>query len=680
MNSFGDGVLILALVTTVYAVFSGAVGARGGSVRMVRSAERSLLAAFVLISLAILSLAVLFIQDEFLVEYVAGHSNRDLPLFFKVSALWSGQQGSLLFWSWLLSGYAFLVVLQNRHRNRSLMPWVVVVLGGTLGFFLILNNFISNPFAELRLVDGNLPPQPFTPQDGRGLNPLLQHPAMLIHPPILYLGYIGFIIPFAFAVSAMMTRDLGDGWIRTVRRWTLAAWLFQGVGILLGGRWAYVELGWGGYWAWDPVENASLMPWLTGTAFLHTVIVAEKKRMLRVWTMVLVIFTYLLCIFGTFLTRSGVMSSVHAFAKSPIGPWFAGFLTLSAFLSFYLLFTRLDYLRSSNRLESVVSREAGFLLNNLVLLVMCFGVLAGTLFPVLSEWVQGTKISVGPPFFNMVQRPLGLLLLFLMGVGPLFAWRRTSTRGLRNNFSVPLVAGLVAGLGIGAWMLTTGALKGWVLLSVMICTFVTVTVVIEFERGIRARMRNHGEWFGRALVNLTLRNTRRYGGYLAHFGLVLIFIGFTGSAFNREMQAEVSEGSEVHYDEYTFHVERLYSGTTPNYAYDAATVAVYDRGRRVAELYPSRRLYLAREQPASEVSMYSTLNRDIYAVISRSAGGGGSRATLTVYINPLVNWIWIGGFVMALGTGICFVPSRRGAMARRSARPGEDEEARKAAG
>ena len=437
MNQAGSVAIIAAFAFSAYAIVAGVLGGRLRSLRITRSAERATLAFLAMITLAVLALEYMILTDDFHNAYVAAHSNRDLPLYYKVPVLWAGQEGSLLFWTWLLSIYSGLVVLMNRRKNRQLMPYVVMVLMGTGVFFSTLILFVANPFGELALASpGGL--QPFTAADGNGLNPALQYPSMVIHPPMLYLGYVGMVVPFAFAMSALITKQLGDNWIRTTRRWTMVPWMFLGVGIVLGGNWAYDVLGWGGYWGWDPVENASLLPWLAGTAFLHSVMIQEKRGMLKVWNIALVIATFFLSIFGTFLTRSGIVSSVHAFAQSNIGPFFAVFLGIIAFFSLTLLFLRLDYLKSENQLDSVVSRESGFLFNNWILLAAVFAVLWGTIFPIISKAVQNETVTVGAPFFNKVMVPIGLLLLFLTGAGPLLAWRKTSFQSMKQNFTVPM--------------------------------------------------------------------------------------------------------------------------------------------------------------------------------------------------------------------------------------------------
>src|ERR1043165_8452271 len=447
MDVFGSFALILAFVCAAYALVGGIAAIITRHPLLIKSARQAGIAVCALIFTATFSLVYLFFTDNYSVAYVVSHSNRDLSIFFKVAALWSGQEGSLLFWSVLLAIYVFSVLLVYRNKNGELMPYVGVVLAGVQIFFLTLNNFVASPFKVLATPGAHGALDIFTRADGNGLNPLLQYPEMVIHPPNLYSGYTGFTIPFAFALAALLARYPGEKWIHLTRKWTMIAWCFQTVGILLGAHWAYAVLGWGGYWGWDPVENASWLPWLTGTAFLHSVMMQEKRGMMKVWNVWLVFITFMLCILGTLLTRSGVVSSVHAFAQSSIGNWFVGFLCIVLGVCLIGYFKNKDYLKSENQLDSMVSRESSFLFNNLVLLVACIGVLSGTLFPVFSEWFTGSRISVGAPFFNKVNIPLGLLLLALTGIGPLIAWRKASTSNLRRQFTWPVVTGVVVLIG-----------------------------------------------------------------------------------------------------------------------------------------------------------------------------------------------------------------------------------------
>src|SRR3979490_2579870 len=481
MDVFGTFALILAFVCAVYAFGGGIAAIFTRHPLLIKSTRQAGMATCALIFLATFSLEYLFFSDNFANAYVVAHSNRDLSTFYKVAALWSGQEGSLLFWSFLLAVYVLSVLITYRNKNGELMPYVGVVMAGVQIFFLTLNNFVASPFKALASpgADGVL--NYVARADGSGLNPLLQYPEMVIHPPNLYSGYTGFTIPFAFALGALLARYPGEKWIHLTRKWTMIAWCFQTMGILLGAHWAYAVLGWGGYWGWDPVENASLLPWLTGTAFLHSVMMQEKRGMMKVWNVWLVFCTFALCILGTLLTRSGVVSSVHAFAQSSIGTWFYSFLFLSLAACLIAFLKNRDYLRSDNQLDSMISRESSFLFNNLILLVACVAVLSGTLFPVLSEAIRGTKISVGPPFFNRVNIPIAMFLLFLTGVGPLLSWRKTSMESLRRNFGWPLLAGVVAAIVAVAF----GLREFYVTLCLMLSAFVTFTVFSEFYRGAR---------------------------------------------------------------------------------------------------------------------------------------------------------------------------------------------------
>src|SRR5215471_16034314 len=472
----GQFALALAWVVTAYSVVASILGIRLKHDKLIASGRNAALGTAVCITTAIICLGYLFAVSDFSIKYIAAHSNRDLPFYFKVSSIWGGQEGSLLFWGWLLTVYSALVIMQNWRKHSSMMPYVTAVLMLTSLFFTSMHLFAVNPFNQTVIVSAQTSPLPFVPRDGNGLNPLLQDAYMVIHPPMLYLGFVGFAVPFAFAMAAMVTRQLGDTWIRTTRRWTMVAWMFLSIGILLGGKWAYHELGWGGFWAWDPVENASLMPWLIGTAFLHSVMVQEKKGMLKVWNIVLVIMTYIMSIFGTFLTRSGVVNSVYAFAQSSIGGYFAAFIVIALSAALYLLFDRLPYLKSENQMESIVSRESSFMFNNLVLLAACFAVFWGTMFPVISEAVKGVKITVSAPFFNKVNVPIAIFLMFLTGVGPLLAWRKASTDSLKRNFLVPAIMALLAGVVL----YIRGIHHFYGLVALVMSIFVAITIVREF--------------------------------------------------------------------------------------------------------------------------------------------------------------------------------------------------------
>ncbi len=657
MSDFGNFCLLLALVLAAYALIAALAGAARRQHRVVRSAEHAAIAACVVIGLATASMIYLLITGDFSVSHVASATNRDLPIFYKIAALWGAHDGSLLLWVFVTAVFSGVVIFQNRFRYRDMMPYVVAVLMVNLGFFLVLNLFLSNPFNQLMQVNVDGSMQRFIPADGRGLNPLLQYWAMVIHPPILYLGFIGFVVPFAFATAALITRQLGDSWIRTTRKYTLVTWLFLGVGLILGAKWAYVVLGWGGYWGWDPVENSSLMPWLIATAFLHSVIIQERKGMLKVWNMILVLLTYLLGVFGTFITRSGVVSSVHAFADSPLGEYFLAYMGLVAAGSLYLIIDRRPYLKSERPLDSVLSRESAFLFNNLMLVVACFAVLWGTMFPVLSEWLRGTKITVGPPFFNNVNIPIGLFLLFLTGVGPLFAWRKTSVESLKKAFFWPgilSVASCVALLGFGMRNL-------YAVVSLTLCVFVTVTIFEEFFKATRMRMKGSGENLLVAFSNLTLKNKRRYGGYIVHFGVVLIFVGLTGNAFNREVSQTMSVGDQLKIGDYTLKLTDYKESDSPNYISGTTFLEAYKNGKLLKTMKPEKRFYKAGDQQSTtEVSMYSTPKEDLYTVYI-GPGNDGRSFEIKAHVNPLVWWVWFGSAVLVFGTIVTLLPDRRGA-------------------
>ena len=662
MDIWGSFALLLALVAAVYAVVAGIAGIITRRTLLTKSARNAGMAVGVLVTLAVGALEYFFFTNNFSMAYVAEHSNRALPPFYKFAALWAGQEGSLLFWSWLLSIYAFLVLFVNRNKHPELMPYVGVVLAGVQTFFLTLNNFVASPFSVMAGGDAAGVMHVAKLAEGHGLNPLLQYPEMVIHPPMLYLGYTGFTVPFAFALAALLGRYPGEKWIHITRRWTMIAWCFQSVGILLGAHWAYAVLGWGGYWAWDPVENASLLPWITGTAFLHSVMMQEKRGMLKVWNIWLVFTTFMLCILGTLLTRSGVVSSVHAFAQSSIGDWFVGFLALTFIVCFWAYWKNRDYLRSDNQLDSLVSRESSFLFNNLILLAACFAVLWGTLFPVLSEWVSGSKISVGPPFFNKVNIPIALFLLLLTGIGPLLAWRKTSFDALRRNFAWPLGGGVLA--GIIAFVF--GFRDIYSVICLILGVFVTLTIFSEFFRGARVIAARDGTNLISAVGELTMRNTRRYGGYVVHFGMVLIFIGIAGVPFNRDIQSELSPGQSLKIGPYTILCQNFDQLANGNYESERATLEVFRNGKSEMMLYPERRFFLASQVTETMVAIQTSPLRDLYVVYA-GRSPESNKPVIHAYLNPLVKWIWFGGLVVVLGTGLALFPNRRTALVLRPA-------------
>ena len=654
MDVFGSFALVLAFVCAVYAIVGGIAAIVTRHPLLVKSARHAGMATCCLIFTATFSLEYLFFTDNFSAAYVVSHSNRDLATFYKIAALWSGQEGSLLFWSFLLSIYVFSVLIAYRNKNGELMPYVGVVMAGVQTFFLVLNNFVASPFKMLAIANANGSLTYFTREDGQGLTPLLQYPEMVIHPPNLYSGYTGFTIPFAFALGALLARYPGEKWIHLTRKWTMIAWTFQTLGIMLGAHWAYAVLGWGGYWGWDPVENASLLPWLTGTAFLHSVMMQEKRGMMKVWNVWLVFCTFGLCILGTMLTRSGVVSSVHAFAQSSIGSYFVGFLAITFLVCFAAYLKNRDYLKSENQLDSVVSRESSFLFNNLILLVSCVAVLSGTLFPVFSEWFTGDRISVGAPFFNKVNIPIGLILLFLTGVGPLLAWRKTSTDSLKRNFGWPLLVSLV----MGAVLFAFGVREFYSLICFILCIFVTSTIGMEFLRGSKVLHARTGSSFITCAIDLTMRNTRRYGGYIVHMGMVFVFIGLAGVAFNRDIQKEMQIGQSMQIGPYTLVLQSYDTKAEKNYTAQRLIVEVLRDNKPMMMLYPEKRKFATAEQPGTMVAIYSTLKEDLYVVYAGDSGDT-QLPVVHAYLNPLVKWIWLGGVVVVFGTLVALLPNRR---------------------
>jgi cytochrome c-type biogenesis protein CcmF len=664
MPEFGSFSLLLALVLAFYTFSIGGLALwtssrqKNGTPEMARSqrlletARRAGIASFVAVLCAAFALVWASFTNDYSVSYILHHTNRSLNSAYKFSALWSGQEGSLLLWAFLLAGYGF--VLRVRHKvDVRLTAYASTILASVQVFFLLLLNFAAPPFA--------LEPGPLSP-DGFGLNPLLQYPEMVIHPPMLYLGYVGFAVPFAFALGALMMRYPGEKWIAITRRWTMVTWMFLTCGIFLGAHWAYSVLGWGGYWGWDPVENASLMPWLTGTAFLHSVMMQEKRGMMKSWNVWLIFVTFLLTLLGTLLTRAGLVSSVHAFAQSSIGNWFVGFMAIVLAVCLFTYFKQRDHLKSENRFESVVSREASFLFNNMILLVACITVLVGTLFPILSEYVQGTKTTMGAPYYNRVNIPIGLFLLFLTGVGPLLAWRSTSLRTIRRNFILPGVAFIVALLGLMA-----GGIHPWAdgdswlstsfsLLAFSLAAAVVTAISSEFLRGANVVREQTGKNMVSAMATLMHRNTRRYGGYLVHFGIVVMFIGIAGGAFNQSHEQEMGFGDSTTIGPYKLVCQSYTQDSNANYDTDYALLDVYRGGKKVVTLTPEKRFYHASGQPSTVVALHSTAQADLY-VIFMGRNPDTNRPIIKVFLNPLIAWLWIGVLIVVIGTCFALVPS-----------------------
>ena len=644
MTLLGQFALWASFAIGIWCVLLSFSGRWQGRPELSATVVRSVYAICGCLLVASVSLWKGLITHDFNMEYVWAYTSRNLPSSYIFSAFWAGQKGSLLFWAVVLSLFASAAQLLTARRYAHLMPYVAGVTAAVITFFVSVMLFAADPFERLGI----------TPADGRGLNPQLQNIGMVIHPPMLYLGYISLTIPFAFAIAALLSRRLDTGWIHAMRKWTLVSWLFLAIGITLGMWWAYVELGWGGYWAWDPVENASLLPWLTMTAFLHSVMIQEKRGMLKRWNFSLVIGTFLLSIFGTFITRSGVIASVHSFTQSNVGYFFLAFLVIAAVLAFTLLYTRWSLLEADVQLESVVSREAAFLFNNLLLVGIAFSVLWGTLFPILSELVRGTKITVGVPFFNRVNVPLGLLLLALTGVGPLIAWRKASTSNLKRQFIAPVASGLITLVAL----LATGVRDFYATVALALAGFVAGTIVQEFYRGTRARRRMHGESLPLAFGRLIGRNRRRYGGYIVHLGVLIYFVAFAGMAFKREQEATLKPGESVEMSSpfghrYRFTHMGISQYEALNRIVSAATVEVTKDGRSLGLMTSEKRQHVdsfkrPTFEPSTEVGIRSNLQEDLYIVYAGSVDGT-EEAVYRFNINPLVWWVWFGGFVLALG-------------------------------
>ncbi len=634
MADLGSIALLLALAAAVYGILASALGAWRADVPLLRSGRNAALAVSGLLVLAAALLVFAFVSRDFSVRYVAEHSSREMSVPLTVASFYSGQEGSLLYWATTLAVYLGVVVVQNRRANVALMPSVTAILLGIETFFLLLLNFVSNPFARL----------PFTAPNGLGLNPLLEDPGMLVHPPVLLAGYMSWSVPFAFAMAALITGRLGNEWVRTVRKYALFAWAVLGAGNLLGMWWAYHVLGWGGYWGWDPVENAALMPWLTGTAYLHSVMIQERRGMLKVWNLALLIIAFNLSIFGTFVVRSGVLSSVHSFAQSPLGPFFFSFLALSLVFSLGLLFYRMPELRDEHEFESALSREASFLLNNLILLGIVFATFWGSVFPLVTEALRGVKLTVGPPYFDRVDGPLFLGLVALMGIGPLMPWRQASPRTLRRTFGGPVALAAVATVVL----VVLGVREAPADLAFFLCTFVLATVGQEFVWGTRVRVRA-GQNLAQALVNLIRSNRRRYGGYVVHVGIILIAIAVTGSQFY-QLQSNVwlKPGETVQVGRYDLTLGQLHEGAFPGYRKVWAEVSVRQDGQPVGTLEPARQYHVNFElEPNSKIGLRSTPLDDLYVVLTGWQPDGS--ASFFIFVNPLVFWLWVGGVVLMLG-------------------------------
>ena len=638
--------LILAFLSAIYAAAAAWYGKRRDDERWVLSARNATIATLPLVFISAALLITSIVRNDFSVEYVWRVSSIEMPTYLKFTSLWGGQAGSLLFWNLLLAIYTAVAMSRKWHEQKELMPYALIVVSMTQVFFLGISAFVENPFTRLAMV----------PPDGNGLNPLLRHPGMIIHPPMLYLGFTGFVIPYTFAIAALMAGKVDDGWIKTTRRWTLVAWLFLSLGLILGGRWAYDVLGWGGYWGWDPVENASLMPWLAGTAFLHSVMIQEKRNMFKMWNMFLVILTYSLVVYGTFIVRSGVISSVHSFAQSAIGPLFFGFIAIMFVFSAYWVNARRDMLATENHLNSLLSREAAFLYNNFLILAILAVVFFLTNYPILSELVTGEKGFVGPPVYEKALAPLFLLLILLMGVAPLTMWYRSSIKRLGKAILWPVAASTITVV-----VLIVLNIRNWAaLLGFWAVTFSTILTLVEFWKGTSARMKR-GESLPLAFSNLLARNRRRYGGYWIHMGVLVMAIGVIGmELFQQETQIRLNSGDSVSVGSYemVFNSVTRYPGPD-DLLITEANVDVFDNGRFVATLTPRTELYTRTGQPMTIPDTRSTVAEDFYVILVNWEPTSADAATFRIFLNPLVNWVWTGGLIFIMGTLIAAWPEKR---------------------
>ncbi|NPA06918.1 MAG: heme lyase CcmF/NrfE family subunit [Chloroflexi bacterium] len=662
----GYALTLVAFVLSLYATGAALWGGWKRNAAFEWSARNAMLAIFPLLTAANLILMYLLAYNHFEVEYVHSVSEMEMPLYLRVTALWGGQAGSLLFWSWLMAAFAFAVGLRDWHRDREFLPWVVFFTSLTLAFFLFLNTVLEPPFRRFWLLPSGkieaylFPPagaKAFYPRNGSGLNPLLRHPGMVAHPPFLYLGFVSFVIPYAFAMAALVTRRVDARWIRLTRPWTLVAWLFLFLGLILGSRWAYDVLGWGGYWGWDPVEISAFMPWLTGTAFLHSVIVQEQRGILKRWNIVLIILTYALVLFGTFLTRSGVLSSVHSFAQSAIGPAFFIFIGAMTVLSVELLRRRWDDLEGKGGIPSFFSREALFLYTNYIFISMTVVNFWGVVYPLVSELVTGEKASVGPPYYERAMGPLSAVMLLLMGLATLAPWGRVHWRRLARLMVIPSLVGLAAaGWAWWAHYRAPGALLGFFLLG-----FVAGAIFYDIFRGAWARHRVHKEPLWRSLWRLFTRNRRRYGGYVVHLSIIVMGVGIIGiEFFQAETQRTLAQGESLTLREYTI----VYDGLAIFNTHDGrqvarAEVSVYKDGQKVAVLHPRQDYYIKDQQPMTIPGVYSTWGEEFYVLLVSWKPITVEGATFKVYHNPLVKWLWASPWIAILGILIAAWPERR---------------------
>ncbi len=658
MTTIGFVALALALATSIYTATVSILGARRGSPELTGGAKKGVMATAALVTLASAILLYLLLSRDFQVEYVYRYVSTYLPTMYTVSAFWAGQEGSLLLWLWLLTIFSALIARREESWSRELRPYALAALALCQAFFALLLVVVSNPFATSAAI----------PAEGIGMNPLLENFWMIIHPPVVFVGYAAYTVPFAFAIAALVTGKLGEKWIRGIRRWNLFSWLFLGLGIILGAWWAYLELGWGGYWGWDPVENASLIPWLVGTAFLHSATMQERRGIFKVWNIALAVMTFVLCVFATFVTRSGIIQSVHAFGQSVIGYYFLAFLVVVLAVSLGLTFYRRRELAGKMEMKSLLSREAGFLLNNLLFGGLALAVFIGTIFPTISEIVRGTQVALGASFFERVSAPLSLALVILIGVCPLLGWRQTSSGRLLRRLLYP---GVIA-VALAVVVFVLGVREIFALVSFAVCAFVASSILWEFLRGTMARHRSAGEDYLLAFRRLITRNRRRYGGYLVHLSIVIITVGVVGSSlYQTEYQVALAEGETVTVKDYTLEHEGFWVENSPGKHRFATPLGVYQGSRRIATLVPEKNFHWNVEQWVTEVAIRTSLKEDLYVILASMAEDGS--ATFQILINPLVVWLWIGGGLLLVGATVAIWPSE--AQSSKSKAQGDSQEA-----
>ncbi len=645
-STIGQASILLALTLALWGIVAPFLFSRTRRPLLFTSIRFGILGQFLFVTLASASLIYGLVTTDFSIKYVALNTTRATPFYYRVTGLWGALEGSLLLWEWILIIFSALVAWIYKDRHRELLPWVLLIFSIVSAFFLAVIAFASNPFEIISPV----------PADGRGLNPLLEDANMLTHPPLLYTGFVGLTVPYAFAMAALIIGKLDAEWIVTTRRWTITAWFFLTMGNLVGAWWSYHVLGWGGYWAWDPVENAAFMPWLPATALLHSVQVQERRQTLKVWNLSLIILAFSLTIFGTFLTRSGILSSIHAFSSGPVGSLFLAFLAFILVGSFGLLAYRADQLKGQPVLDSPVSRESAFLLNNVVLVSALFTIFLGTIFPLLSEAVVGVQVSVGAPYFNSVTVPLFLLLVFLMGVGPMIAWGKASWDNLRRNFLWPWVASLLVALVLFIWRVQDFL----PLLGFTLSAFVVFSILFDTTMLVRARRRVAGEGAFRALGTLVRKNQRRYGGLVVHLGVVLVIMGIgTSMSYSVEREATLQRGQDLTVGPYKVRFDGLKGSQQPTHLRVEGAFRVFNNGDDLGTLSPALKFFPSQKSPIGRAVHRSTLSEDLYVILSGFSEIEQNQATVKVLVRPLVSWIWIGGFIMGLGTLVAIWPMGR---------------------